>query len=99
MTNKRIQALKDAIAAMRGTSEERSIGDDEELARLDDQEEWRKRAFSAQGDLIKQMKRVLDQHVPNWRERVTWAAVYLTINAGVLLLLLPETHRATTQAP
>jgi hypothetical protein len=67
--DKRVQDLK-SIATKRGTSEERSISFDEKAAKFNDTVEWMIRHATAQADLMKQMARLLDQHVPDWRERV-----------------------------
>ena len=66
----RVQALKDAIDAERGSGEDRRLRQEEEAAQFADLVEWNGRYADAQQDYINQLVRLLDQHVPRWRERV-----------------------------
>ena len=67
MSKSKIEDVKDAIAAKRGTSEERAIHSDMIDAKVDDLLEWYERHTTAQDDLIKQMARLLDPLLPDWR--------------------------------
>jgi Rha family phage regulatory protein len=69
---KRSQALWDSLVAMNGTDEGKANWTKEAIARACDGMEWCTRVVSEQHSRIIQMAEVLDQHVPDWRERVTF---------------------------
>jgi hypothetical protein len=68
---KQIQDLKASIVAKRGTSEEWSIEHAEAAANVNDVVEWYGRVVSNLVNNMLQMARLLDEHVPDWRERIT----------------------------
>jgi hypothetical protein len=70
--NSKIEDLKASINAKRGTLEDSDIRIDEADAVIHDMLEWYTRLTDDLLERNKQMRRLLDQHVPDWRARVNF---------------------------
>jgi hypothetical protein len=68
---KQVQDLKASIANKGGTDEERSIEHAENVADILDGMQCARRLIDDLHNRIIHMARLLDQHVPDWRERIT----------------------------
>jgi hypothetical protein len=62
--------IKASIAAKSGTDEEQFIKTVDAAAHIRNLMQWNDLLISDQHSLIEQMTRLLDKHVPDWRERV-----------------------------
>jgi Rha family phage regulatory protein len=69
---KRSQALWESVLAMNGTDDGKANWTEEAMDRARDALEWDRRVTTEMHSRIMQMGRLLDQHVPDWRERVTF---------------------------
>jgi hypothetical protein len=72
MSKSQIDALKASIAAKGGTAEDMEIRADEFDAKTNDIHEWNELFIDHLVGRMKQMVRSLDDHVPDWRKRVTF---------------------------
>ena len=67
---KQVQDLKASIADKSGTDEERSIEHAENMADILDGVQCARRLIDDLHDRIIHMARLLDRHLPDWRERI-----------------------------
>ena len=67
---KQVQDLKASIADKSGTDEERSIEHAENVADILDGMQGARRLFDDLHHRVIHMARLLDRHLPDWRERI-----------------------------
>jgi hypothetical protein len=71
---KKVQDLKASIAAKSGTDDERSIEHSEQVADIHDGIKGATQLIDDLAHDLVQLARLLEQHVPDWRERVALKA-------------------------